>query len=86
MPITPNSSDLLPKAADAKPSADSPRLSSSRIAAARLGISRTLLERFLKGAIPVPDAILLKAVDFVLSDAPTPAVAEPFKPKGKPVI
>lgn len=62
------------------------RLGGPEAAAARLGISRTLLERFLKGAIPVPDAILLKAVDFVLSDAPTPAVAEPFKPKGKPVI
>jgi len=62
------------------------RLGGPEAAAARLGISHTLLERFLKGAITVPDAILLKAVDFALDDGPTPAVADPFKPKGKPVI
>ena len=42
LPVTPNSSDLVPKAAASNPSAASPRLSSSRIAAARLGM------RFLK--------------------------------------
>ena len=62
------------------------RLGGPEAAAARLGISQTLLERFMKGAIAVPDPILLKAVDFALDDSPTPAVAEPFKPKGKPVI
>lgn len=62
------------------------RLGGPQAAAVRLGISSTLLERFLKGTVAVPDAILLKAVDFALEDTPTPAVAEPFKPKGKPVI
>ena len=62
------------------------RLGGPQAAARRLGISATLLERLLKGAMPVPDAILLKAVDFALDDSPTPAVAEPSRPKGKPVI
>src|SRR5262249_14533473 len=38
LPLTPNSSDLVPKAADANPSAERPRFKSSRIAAARLGM------------------------------------------------
>src|SRR5262249_27511158 len=38
LPLTPYSSDLLPKAAAAKPSAARPRFNNSRIAAAREGI------------------------------------------------
>jgi len=38
LPATPKSADLLPTAAAANPSAVSPRLSSSRTAAARLGM------------------------------------------------
>jgi len=57
-------------------------------AAARLGISQTLLERFLKGAIAVPDSILLKAVDYALDDpasGPSPsASAPPPSPGGTP--
>jgi hypothetical protein len=57
-------------------------------AAARLGISRTLLERFLKGAIAVPDAILLKAVDYALDDpasGPSLSASEPPpSPEGTP--
>ena len=46
------------------------KLGGPEAAAARLGISVTLLERFLKGALPVPDSILLKAVDDALDDPP----------------
>jgi hypothetical protein len=52
-------------------------------AARRLGISATLLERFLKGGTPVPDAVLLKAVDCVLgSDSQEPI--PPLKPASPP--
>ena len=44
------------------------KLGGPEAAAARLGISVTLLERFLKGALPVPDSILLKAVDYAVDD------------------
>jgi hypothetical protein len=37
----------------------------SEEAAARLGISKTLLKRFLNGSIPVPDQVLLKALDLL---------------------
>ena len=40
-------------------------LGSEKEAAARLGISTTLLRRFLNGSIPVPDQVLLKAVDLL---------------------
>ena len=40
-------------------------LGSEEDAAARLGISITLLRRFLNGSIPVPDQILLKALDLL---------------------
>jgi hypothetical protein len=46
------------------------KLGGPEAAAARLGISVTLLERFLKGALPVPDSILLKAVDDALEEPP----------------
>jgi hypothetical protein len=40
-------------------------LESEKEAAARLGISATLLKRFLNGSIPVPDQVLLKALDLL---------------------
>jgi hypothetical protein len=40
-------------------------LGSEKEAAARLGISATLLKRFLNGSIPVPDQVLLKALDLL---------------------
>ena len=46
------------------------KLGSPEAAAARLGISVTLLERFLKGRITVPDSILLKAIDIALDEPP----------------
>jgi len=62
------------------------RLGGPDAAAARLEISRTLLERFLKGAIAVPDAILLKAVDYALDDPASgpshSASAPPPSPEG----
>src|SRR5580704_13636483 len=49
LPMTPKSDDLLPKAAESKPSAASPLLSSSRTADARLGIRA--LKRKLSSAV-----------------------------------
>ena len=64
------------------------RLGGPEAAAARLGISQTLLERFLKGAIAVPDSILLKAVDYALDDpagdASRSASGLPPSPGGTP--
>jgi hypothetical protein len=52
-------------------------------AARRLGVSATLLERFLKGGTPVPDAVLLKAVDCVLDSGP-PEPIPPLQPASPP--
>lgn len=63
------------------------KLGGPEAAAARLGISVTLLERFLKGALPVPDSILLKAVDHALDDpisGPTPSAGAPPASPGEP--
>jgi hypothetical protein len=50
-------------------------------AAARLGITDTLMGHLLSGALPVPDSILLKAVDVFLEDMPPrPPRSQP--PKG----
>ena len=54
------------------------KLGGPEAAAARLGISVTLLERFLKGALPVPDSILLKAGGDALDEPP------PGSPEGRP--
>ena len=40
-------------------------------AAARLGITDTLMRHLLSGVLQVPDAIMLKAVDVWLGDIPT---------------
>jgi len=59
-------------------------------AARQLGISLSLMQRFLDRTLQVPDSILLKAVDYVLSSAPVeppPAVLpESPKPRGPIVI
>ena len=41
-------------------------LGGARMAAECLDISPTLISRFLDGKIPVPDGVLLRAVDIVL--------------------
>jgi hypothetical protein len=53
------------------------KLGGVRPAAKRLGITDTLMQHFLKGTMPVPDAVLLKAVD-VLDETP---ISSPPKPK-----
>jgi hypothetical protein len=60
------------------------KLGSAEHAAARLGVSATLLQRFLSGTISLPDQLLLKAMDLVVDGVPseTPAVAQPQVPKG----
>jgi hypothetical protein len=64
------------------------KLGSVERAAARLGVSATLLQRFLSGTISLPDQLLLKAMDLVVDGAPaeTPALAQPQVPKGPAVI
>ena len=57
-------------------------------AAARLGIRPGLVQRFIDGISSVPDAVLLKALDFMADPTePTPALRPASKPpKGRPVI
>jgi len=40
-------------------------------AAARLGITPTLLGRFLAGLMQVPDPLLMRAIDLLPEDAPS---------------
>jgi hypothetical protein len=40
-------------------------------AAARLGITPTLLGRFLAGLMNVPDSLLIRAIDLLPEDAPS---------------
>jgi hypothetical protein len=50
-------------------------------AAVQLDVEPSLLSRFLDGAVQVPDAVLLRAVDIVLEDelpAPAGGHAQPF--------
>ncbi len=64
------------------------KLGAQRVAQ-RLGISPSLLDRLLQGAMAVPDPLMLKAVDLALEEGPQdiPAVRQDFqKPTGKPVI
>ena len=63
------------------------KLGSAEVAAARLGIRATLVERFAEGLVKVPDSILLKALDLMAESAETPALRPASKPpKGRPVI
>ena len=49
----------------------------------RLGVSETMLERFMAGTFPIPDRVLLAAVDVMLQErearliAPPPAAPAP---------
>jgi hypothetical protein len=54
----------------------------------QVGVSATLLQRFLSGTISLPDQLLLKAMDLVVDGSPaeTPALAQPQAPKGPAVI
>jgi hypothetical protein len=52
-----------------------------------LGISQTLVQRFLDGDVLVPDQLLLKAVDALEAPQEVPAVLpDSPKPKGPIVI
>jgi hypothetical protein len=48
------------------------QLGGAEIAAQRLGIAPSLLRRFIDGSMPVPDVILLRAVDYILEDISEP--------------
>ena len=50
-------------------------------AAARLGITPTLLGRFLAGLMNVPDSLLIRAIDLLPEDAPSagPSLDAPSK-------
>ena len=50
-------------------------------AAARLGITPTLLGRFLAGLMNVPDSLLIRAIDLLPEDAPSavPSLEAPSK-------
>jgi len=53
--------------------------------ARRLGISQPMLAKYMSGALPVPDAILLHAVDMLLEErdaalGPPTAAAVPARP------
>ena len=49
-------------------------------ASARLGLSTTLIAKFLDGTIFVPDTVLLRAVDVVLDEQPSiPTDSQPFQ-------
>ena len=64
------------------------KLGSVEHAAARLGVSATLLQRLLSGTVSLPDQLLLKAMDLMVDGVPveTPAVAEAQARKGPTVI
>ena len=49
-------------------------------ASVRLGISASLIAKFLDGTIFVPDTVLLRAVDVVLDEQPSiPTGSQPFQ-------
>lgn len=56
------------------------KLGGSYVAASQLGISLWALDRFLDGTVPVPDPVLLRAVDIVLDDLQVrPAESQTFR-------
>jgi hypothetical protein len=62
------------------------KLGSVEKAAVSLSIRPGLVQRFLEGQSPVPDAVLLRALD-AMADPATPALRpESAPPKGRPVI
>ena len=55
-------------------------------AAARLGITATLLGRFLTGLVVVPDSLLVRAIDLLPEDEPSvPAPSQDASNKIPPV-
>jgi hypothetical protein len=63
------------------------KLGSAELAAARLGIRPSLVQRFAEGLVKVPDPLLLKALDLMSESGETPALRPAHKgPKGRPVI
>ena len=65
------------------------RLGGAGAAAVYLGVPVRLLSRFIEGTAPVPDALLLKAMDAVqAAEAPPASAVQPESPapKGPPVI
>ena len=62
------------------------KLGSVEKAAVSLSIRPGLVQRFLEGQSPVPDAVLLRALD-AMSDPAVPALhPQSPPPKGRPVI
>jgi hypothetical protein len=55
-------------------------------AAARLGISPTLLDRFLTGRTNVPDSLLMRAIDLLPEDARSGPAPSPEVPREIPPI
>lgn len=45
--------------------------------AQRLGISELMLRKYLMGAFPLPDLLLLRALDLILADREARAAAAP---------
>jgi hypothetical protein len=63
------------------------KLGSVELAAARLGLRPSLVQRFADGLVKVPDTVLLKALDLLGGSNETPALRPESKaPKGRPVI
>jgi hypothetical protein len=63
------------------------KLGSVELAAARLGLRASLVQRFAEGLVKVPDTVLLKALDLMAESGETPALRPASKPpKGRPVI
>ena len=50
----------------------------------RLGVSETMLERFMAGAFPIPDRVLLAAVDLMLQERDAGRVEPRPGPAGAP--
>lgn len=62
------------------------KLGSVERAAARLGIRPGLVQRFVDGHSPVPDAVLLRALDSMADPAVPALQPQSPPPKGRPVI
>jgi hypothetical protein len=54
-------------------------------AAARLGITSTLLGRFLAGLMNVPDSLLMRAIDLLPEEASVPGPSPDVRSKTPPI-
>lgn len=54
------------------------RLGGVEALAVRLKVSQRLLAHYLEGKDPVPDSLMLSAIDVVLDDAPKGGTSEPL--------